>query len=121
MATSEVNWEDQQHICAFGRFNTRLHEVNAELRAKSKMAEDLEEASNELIITDDDAVQYSVGETFIAVDNDTAETMLEKAADETREEVAKLEKERDELKSAMAELKTKLYGKFGNSINLEED
>ena len=29
------------------------------------MAEDLEEASNELIITDDDAVQYSVGETFV--------------------------------------------------------
>ena len=48
------------------------------------MAEDLEEASNELIITDDDAVQYSVGETFVAVDNDTAETMLEKAADDVR-------------------------------------
>ena len=30
----EVTWEDQQHICAFGRFNTRVHEVNAELRAK---------------------------------------------------------------------------------------
>lgn len=31
----EVTWEDQQHICAFGRFNTRLHEVNAELKAKA--------------------------------------------------------------------------------------
>jgi len=31
----EVTWEDQQHICAFGRFNTRVHEVNAELKAKS--------------------------------------------------------------------------------------
>lgn len=30
-----MTWEDQQHICAFGRFNTRLHEVNAELKAKS--------------------------------------------------------------------------------------
>jgi hypothetical protein len=36
--TTEVNWEDQQHICAFGRFNTRLHEVNAELRAKAVRA-----------------------------------------------------------------------------------
>ena len=31
----EVTWEDQQRICAFGRFNTRLHEVNAELKAKA--------------------------------------------------------------------------------------
>ena len=34
----EVTWEDQQHICAFGRFNTRVHEVNAELRAKAVRA-----------------------------------------------------------------------------------
>ena len=31
----EVSWDDQQNICAFGRLNTRLHEVNAELKAKS--------------------------------------------------------------------------------------
>ena len=34
----EVTWDDQQHICAFGRFNTRVHEVNAELRAKAVRA-----------------------------------------------------------------------------------
>lgn len=34
------------------------------------MAEDLDEASNELIITDEDAVRYSVGETFVTVEND---------------------------------------------------
>ena len=34
----EVTWEDQQHICAFGRFNQRMHEVNAELKAKAVRA-----------------------------------------------------------------------------------
>ena len=34
------------------------------------MAEDLDEASNELIITDEDSVRYSVGETFVTVEND---------------------------------------------------
>jgi len=34
----EVSWEDQQHICAFGRFNTRMHEVKAELKAKAVRA-----------------------------------------------------------------------------------
>merc|ERR1712086_1235500 len=97
----EVTWEDQQHICAFGRFNTRLHEVNAELKAKSKMVEDLEEASNELIIAD-------------------AETMLQAQLDEVGAEVTALEKEKIEITSAMADLKEKLYKKFGNAINLEE-
>jgi hypothetical protein len=31
----EVSWDDQQHICAFGRFNTRLHELRGELKAKA--------------------------------------------------------------------------------------
>mmetsp|Transcript_9993 Transcript_9993/g.41961 ORF Transcript_9993/g.41961 Transcript_9993/m.41961 type:complete len:124 (-) Transcript_9993:64-435(-) len=116
----EVTWEDQQHICAFGRFNTRVHEVNAELRAKAKMAEDLEEASNELIVTDEDAVRFGVGETFVLVENDDAEAMLEKLLGETKKEVDALEAEKRELQGAMAELKEKLYKKFGNSINLEE-
>ena len=161
-----MTWEDQQHICAFGRFNQRMHEVNAELKAKAvrampfpeprrlptdrrrswrarrrsvdpssppltrpalpvrssaqKMVEDLDEASNELIITDEDSVRYSVGETFVLVENDAAESMLEAQLEETRGEVEALEAEKKELAGAMAELKEKLYKKFGNSINLEE-
>ena len=85
-----------------------------------KMAEDLEEASNELIVTDEDAVRFGVGETFVLVENDDAEAMLEKALEETKAEVDALEAEKRELQGAMAELKEKLYKKFGNSINLEE-
>ena len=81
---------------------------------------DLEEASNELIVTDEDAVRYGVGETFVLVENDDAEAMLEKALEETKAEVDALETEKRELQNAMAELKKKLYEKFGNAINLEE-
>ncbi|ACO64272.1 predicted protein [Micromonas commoda] len=116
----EVSWDDQQNICAFGRLNTRLHEVNAELKAKSKMVEDLDEASNELIIADEDTVRFSVGETFVTVDNDDAETMLQAQIAEVGAEVSALEKEKKDITSAMAELKEKLYKKFGNNINLEE-
>ena len=84
------------------------------------MAEDLEEASNELIVTDEDAVRFGVGETFVLVENDDAEAMLEKPLGETKKEVDALEAEKRELQGAMAELKEKLYKKFGNSINLEE-
>jgi|TARA_B110000977_G_C10811693_1_gene390526 prefoldin subunit 4 len=84
------------------------------------MVEDLEEASNELIIADDDSVRFSVGETFVTVDNDDAETMLQAQLDEVGAEVTALEKEKKEITSAMADLKEKLYKKFGNAINLEE-
>ena len=84
------------------------------------MAEDLEEASNELIVTDEDAVRFGVGETFVLVENDDAESMLETLLGETKKEVDALEAEKKELQGAMAELKEKLYKKFGNSINLEE-
>ena len=84
------------------------------------MVEDLEEASNELIIADDDSVRFSVGETFVTVDNDDAETMLQAPLDEVGAEVTALEKEKKEITSAMADLKEKLYKKFGNAINLEE-
>ena len=84
------------------------------------MAEDLEEAGNELIITDEDSVRFSVGETFVLVENDDAESMLDTLLGETKKEVDALEAETKELQGAMAELKEKLYKKFGNSINLEE-
>ena len=84
------------------------------------MVEDLEEASTELIIADDDSVRFSVGETFVTVDNDDAETMLQAQLDEVGAEVTALEKEKKEITSAMADLKEKLYKKFGNAINLEE-
>ena len=85
-----------------------------------RLAEDLEEAGNELIITDEDSVRFSVGETFVLVENDDAETMLEAHLAEVSKEVADLESEKKELAAAMAELKEKLYKKFGNAINLEE-
>ena len=83
------------------------------------MVEYLEDASNELIIADDDSVRFSVGETFVTVDNDDAETMLQAQLDEVGAEVTALEKEKKEITPAIADLKEKLYKKFGNAINLE--
>ena len=84
------------------------------------MVEDIVEARKDFNIRDEDSVRFSVGETFVLVENDDAESMLEAHLEETRGEVEALEAEKKELTGAMAELKEKLYKKFGNSINLEE-
>ena len=102
----QVNWEDQQRINKFGRLNSRLHEIQAELKAKrarpasplfgslrrgakvthlgwalkntQKLLEDLDEAGNEILVTDDTEVRYGVGECFVSMENDDASRRLDK-------------------------------------------
>ena len=50
----EVRWEDQQKICTFGRLNTRMHDIEEDIKEKRTKAELLEDAANELILADDD-------------------------------------------------------------------
>ncbi|KAK3245255.1 hypothetical protein CYMTET_45165 [Cymbomonas tetramitiformis] len=117
----EVTWEDQQNICSFGNLNNRLHEIAAKINANKKLAEDFEEAGNELMITDEEEVKYVLGECFAYLPNDTAESRLERATEELEAETSVLEEEQADIKKKMAVLKQVLYGKFGNSINLEDE
>ena len=50
----EVRLEDQQHINQFGRLNVRMHDLEEEIKAKVGEVELLDDASNELILADDD-------------------------------------------------------------------
>ena len=43
----EVLKEDQERINTFSKLNNRVHDLNAQLKAKSKWLEDLEDAGNE--------------------------------------------------------------------------
>ena len=46
--------EDQQNINQFGRLNQRLHDLEDDLKAKQSKHELLDDASNEIILADDD-------------------------------------------------------------------
>lgn len=46
---------------------------------------------------------------------------LERTKKKIMDDIIELEEETDDLKSAMSSLKTQLYAKFGNHINLEEE
>eukprot|EP00246_Nothoceros_aenigmaticus_P017285 TRINITY_DN8353_c0_g1_i2.p1 TRINITY_DN8353_c0_g1~~TRINITY_DN8353_c0_g1_i2.p1 ORF type:complete len:127 (-),score=38.95 TRINITY_DN8353_c0_g1_i2:356-736(-) len=118
---SEVTWEDQQNINSFGRLNSKFHELEDEIKIKKDMEEDLEDAGNELILSDDDVVRYQIGEVFSHLSKDEVETRLETLKEETTKELARLEEEKETVLEKMAGLKKILYGKFKDSINLEED
>lgn len=58
-----------------------------------KFLEDLEEASDELMLSDEEVVRFTIGDCFVHLDKDSAETRLSEFADEYKNDVKTLEKE----------------------------
>ncbi|XP_077247376.1 ABI3-interacting protein 3 [Tasmannia lanceolata] len=118
---TEVTWEDQQNINKFGRLNNRFHELEDEIKISKETNENLEDASNELILADEEVLRFQIGEVFAHMPMEEVESRLEKMKEETCKNLERLEEEKDSILAQMAELKKILYGKFKDSINLEED
>lgn len=118
---TEVTWEDQQNINKFGRLNNRFHDLEEEIKAAKEANESLEDAGNELILSDEDVVRFQIGEVFAHMPKEDVESRLEKMKEDADKELERLQEERESVVSQMAALKKILYGKFKDSINLEED
>lgn len=83
--------------------------------------DNLEDAGNELILTDEDVVRFQIGEVFAHVPREEVEERIEQMKEVTAKKLEKLEEEKESVLAQMAELKKILYAKFKDSINLEED
>ncbi|XLT36010.1 hypothetical protein HN873_067302 [Arachis hypogaea] len=73
----EVTWEDQQNINKFGRLNNRFHKLEDEFKIAKETNDNLEDASNELILTDEDVVRFQIGEVFAHVPKHKVENRIE--------------------------------------------
>ncbi|ESR37248.1 prefoldin subunit 4 [Citrus sinensis] len=116
-----VTWEDQQNINKFSKLNNRFHELEDEIKFAKETNDNLEDAGNELILTDEDIVRFQIGEVFAHVPREEVETRIEEMKEVNSKTLEKLEKEKETVLAQMNELKKILYGKFRDSINLEED
>ena len=115
--------EDQQKINQFARLNNRLEDLNEDVKSKKKEIQTLEDASTEMMMLVDDAekIPYQIGEVFVQMTQDEVQEQLDKTKADLEQEVGKLNEKAEEIKSQMSDLKTHLYAKFGNAINLEND
>ena len=104
-AAKEVTWEDQQRICAFSRMNARAHEINSEIKHKEKQIDDLDEASTELAVNDEDDACVLMGECFVKMDNEQADAKVEAMLTRERAALEALKGERKVLREGMEELK----------------
>ena len=66
-------------------------------------------------------VSYQIGEVFVSMSQTDVQEALEKNKAKLTAEVEAIEEKAEAIKAAMSDLKTHLYAKFGNSINLEAD
>lgn len=85
-----------------------------------KLVEDLEDAGNEIMLSDEEVVKYTIGECFVHIERDAAEERLTAEAGRAGEELEQLRGELEDINKEMGVLKQQLYSKFKDQINLED-
>ncbi|XP_034392452.1 prefoldin subunit 4 [Cyclopterus lumpus] len=125
VAIEEVNvtFADQQKINKFARNTSRMTELKNEIEAKKKSLQNLQDASDDLMMLDDDAllIPYQIGDVFVSHTQEETQELLEAAKETLEQEVKGLEDRVSAIQQVLGDLKVQLYAKFGNNINLEAD
>ncbi|XP_053704331.1 prefoldin subunit 4 [Synchiropus splendidus] len=118
-----VTFEDQQKINKFARNTSRVTELKNEIKTKKKTLQNLQDASDDLMMLDDDVevIPYQIGDTFISHSQEETQEMLDTAKETLEQEVKSLEDRVSSIQQVLGELKVQLYAKFGNNINLDAD
>ena len=96
------------------------------MKAKESELVTLGDASNdveEFSLTADDGekISYMVGEIFIKETPDDVLALLDNKKADIKAEIKVLEEQANSIKGVMSDLKTHLYAKFGDAINLEAE
>merc|ERR1711937_323677 len=122
MPEIEVLREDQQRINLFGRLNNKKHFIADTIKDIKDKLSNYEDAQTEMMLLDEDeAVRYAVGDTYSHFDAERAGEMLDAEIEKLQQEMESKQEELDAVEEKMSGLKVELYAKFGKSINLEEN
>jgi len=119
---SDVNItkENQKKINVFAIRNGWLDELKDELEAKQNLLKNLEDASDEVSLLDDDAtIPILIGESFVHYNQEDGLAQISTLQSTTRTSISVIQKKIDAIKVEMADLRKQLYSQFGDAINLE--
>uniref|UniRef100_A0A0N5AEA2 Prefoldin subunit 4 n=1 Tax=Syphacia muris TaxID=451379 RepID=A0A0N5AEA2_9BILA len=115
----QVTADDQKMINKFARLHQRFTELKVKSKEMDKDIQNFNDAADELLLLDDndaETVPFKMGTIF-----DTMNQKLENLKESTQKQLSEIKEQGREISSEMDVLKKKLYGKFGNKINLETD
>ena len=118
---TQIERSDQEKICAFSRANMKASNLRDEMK---KLKEDLDNLEDATMLVEEsmgEGLKLFLGECFITVNEEQATQYVEKLQEEQQEELDKKNDKLEVYESQMKNLKSFLYARFGQSINLEED
>ena len=121
MSSLDILKEDQMRINKFSYLNMQNHELVREIKVKEEKFNALQDALDEIEVAMESEIRVLVGESFVLCSEEDALQRLEKMRDLKKEELDQMKAQGEFIQKEMAAMKTYLYAKFGNSINLEED
>lgn len=123
----EVTWADQQKINQFLTLIQKKDALEADLKKVEQENEYLTDVIQDLELleledeSEDAQVQYKIGDAFVFMGFSEATERATLEKEQYEEQMEKIQLELSELESTMALLKSDLYSKFGDNINLERD
>ncbi|CAD6215715.1 GSCOCG00000526001-RA-CDS [Cotesia congregata] len=72
-----ISYEDQQKINKFAKQNAQMDDLKEELKLKQNDLKNLQDASDELALMDDDAkIPYRIGDLFVSQDVEKTQVRL---------------------------------------------
>lgn len=116
-----ITFEDQTNINQFSKLNACLHELEYEIMTIENKMKNLDDAYAEtMILDDDDIISYAVGDCFVKIKVSQSTKLIgnEKLLLETT--LKDYGERKVSIKSTLSSLKSILYGRLGQNINLEE-
>ncbi|KAF8002777.1 hypothetical protein HF325_002022 [Metschnikowia pulcherrima] len=119
-------------VKCFGKISKKINEFSSLINRKDALAEQLAAYKTEKeyiddlameieLLDDEEKIQYKIADAFVFVSVAKAVEMIEKENELLDGKISLTEDRIDDIDSQLSMLKAHLYGKFGNSINLERD
>lgn len=114
--------KDKDDINKFAAHLARRNDLRSRIAQRKKLIQVHEDASDELVIMDDETqVYYNIGDVFIMDEKAHVDQTLEKTKESIAKEVGDFESELGDIEKEMTSLKSSLYAKFGKVRALLDD
>ncbi|KAH3901472.1 tubulin-binding prefolding complex subunit GIM3 SCDLUD_002967 [Saccharomycodes ludwigii] len=117
-----VTYQDQLKINEFSKLILKKDDIELELSKQLQEKEFLDDISLEIeLIDEDEKLQYKIGQEslFVFMKQKDVIKHLENDLQELDNKIEKLTNEKSIIDEKISGLKSQLYIKFGNTINLE--
>ncbi|KAL6948536.1 hypothetical protein ACO0QE_001004 [Hanseniaspora vineae] len=118
--TVQVTYEDQLKINEFSKLILQKDDVDKSLTQEKTEKEYLDDILLEIELLDEDEyMNYKIGESFLLMKQKKIVRQLNKDLSKIESKIESLESKNSDIMEKLQNLKTALYVKFGNNINLE--